>query len=365
MLDGQVQLCFIRQSLSSSESSSIEGKFLNTPQARPCLLGVVYCLGIVFLVLFCIKRCVCLHMIPECFRWSSCDACFHILCCLICSSPLSNCSFELAVCSDSCGFLFEFRVVVYQKRGRSWLFSFSFHSHYSPSALASNLAQRSPCLETRNLKRQTNAVRFPLGCGCLYHVPLLCLPCCCCTFKRSCCFSNCRCLVFLAAASSALARVRAGCSAGTGAGRVRIRPTPALAHAQAQLDSGPAAAPHQPAAAFCSRRGGSQVRWLGSLGFIGGRGRTSKVAVGPATEVGHNAKCMHVTTGMHMRLLPRHISSRMHMHSRAYVPLPWSPQDDDEQCHDAGHEEVKETLEEALDQSFLPTQLSGANMIRT
>jgi hypothetical protein len=226
MLDGQVQLCFIRQSLSSSESSSIEGKFLNTPQARPCLLGVVYCLGIVFLVLFCIKRCVCLHMIPECFRWSSCDACFHILCCLICSSPLSNCSFELAVCSDSCGFLFEFRVVVYQKRGRSWLFSFSFHSHYSPSALASNLAQRSPCLETRNLKRQTSAVRFPLGCGCLYHVPLLCLPCCCCTFKRSCCFSNCRCLVFLAAASSALARVRAGCSAGTGAGRVRIRPTP-------------------------------------------------------------------------------------------------------------------------------------------
>ena len=59
----------------------------------------------------------------------------------------------------------------------------------------------------------------------------------------------------------------------------------------------------------------------------------------------------------------------MHMRSRAYVTLPSSPQDDDEQCHDARREEVEEKLEEALahDQLFLPTQLSGANnvVIRT
>ena len=63
-----------------------------------------------------------------------------------------------------------------------------------------------------------------------------------------------------------------------------------------------------------------------------------------------------MTTGMHMQVRLRHMGSRMHMHTGAYVALHSRPHDDHK--HDARREEVEEQPEPRA-RSFLPTQLSG------
>ena len=63
-----------------------------------------------------------------------------------------------------------------------------------------------------------------------------------------------------------------------------------------------------------------------------------------------------MTTVMHMRLLLRHIGSRMYMHTGAYVTLHSSPRDEDE--HDMRREEVEEQPE-PLARSFLQRNCQG------
>ena len=96
----------------------------------------------------------------------------------------------LAVCSDSCGFLVELMFVVYQgprNRGRSWLFSFSFSYHSCYSCCTRSFAfsiRVQSCTVSFSIHRvsrhetclrHTSTALFPLGCGSLCLVLLLCM----------------------------------------------------------------------------------------------------------------------------------------------------------------------------------------------
>ena len=167
-----------------------------------------------------------------------------------------------------------------------------------------------------------------------------------------------------------LACLRGGGRDGASGGQVRVRPWPALAAARA-AGRVPAAVGRLQLAMAPGRHRGCRPQVCAVAAVLSGDCQARRArgqAVVPrgllAAAAGYQqrpAGLNYDTCLWHAHVVsPSHRFSCMHMHTRAYMTLCASQQDDDK--HHVRREEVEEQPGQ-LARSFLPTQLSGTNMI--